>query len=382
SALFYAIAHQEPTPIQEVWPECPPALGACVSRCLEKDRDVRYRDFKEVTADLRTALSDLPSAGLGIQGVAGAPAGAVTADSATEAFMGGGAARPEPVSWRPASRGGKETPGVPVPGSPPSGRRRWLLPLWGILGVALVVALFEVVRFPGRSESSPVGEDEALFPPTDNAAATVDSVEMAPSGEAAATEVAGDSKAPAKVTGPVPAPPGPEVAGESGAPVRGSATLVLFWSGGGDPGSVTTAENAFLEELERRGLRVVEAGLLAGIHGDAAAVAMAQGMDARSIAGLGREYDAEVLVVGSLRTEASPSAGRFFTGRAVLDVRTYRASTGELLGSATYQVGSDNTPGELGPSPLAAETEAAKEVGRRAAMGIARDFGDALPKRG
>jgi hypothetical protein len=183
------------------------------------------------------------------------------------------------------------------------------------------------------------------------------------------------------VTGPVPAPAGPEVAGESGAPVRGSATLVLFWSGGGDPGSVTTAENAFLEELERRGLRVVEAGLLAGIHGDAAAVAMAQGMDARSIAGLGREYDAEVLVVGSLRTEASPSAGRFFTGRAVLDVRTYRASTGELLGSATYQVGSDNTPGELGPSPLAAETEAAKEVGRRAAVGTAREFGDALPRR-
>ncbi len=27
SALFYAIAHQEPTPIQEVWPECPPALA-------------------------------------------------------------------------------------------------------------------------------------------------------------------------------------------------------------------------------------------------------------------------------------------------------------------------------------------------------------------
>ncbi len=258
--------------------------------------------------------------------------------------------------------------------------------------MALVVALFEVVRFPGRSESSPVGDGEGAFLPVDSSAVMADSVETAPGGEAVApedspdvsagrAEVAGESQAPTMVTGPVPAAAGAMGAGESGAAVRGSATLVLFWSGGGDPGGVTTAENAFLEELDRRGLRVVEAGLLAGIHGDAAAVAMAQGMDARSISGLGREYDAEVLVVGSLRTEAAPSAGRFFTGRAVLDVRTYRVSTGELLGSATYQVGSDNTPGELGPSPLAAETEAAKEVGRRAAVGIAREFGDALPRR-
>jgi hypothetical protein len=104
-------------------------------------------------------------------------------------------------------------------------------------------------------------------------------------------------------------------------------------------------------------------------------------MDARAIAGMGRTYDAEIVVVGSLRTEATPSAGQFYTGRAVLDVRIYRASTAQLLGSETYQVGTGNTPGELGPSPLAAEGEAAREVGRRAAVGIAREFGDALPSR-
>jgi hypothetical protein len=164
-------------------------------------------------------------------------------------------------------------------------------------------------------------------------------------------------------------------------PFRGSATLVLFFSGGGDPGGVTTAENAFLEELARRRLRGIEAGLLAGIHEDAAALAAARGMDARAIAGLGRTYDAEIVVVGSLRTEATPSAGQFYTGRAVLDVRTYRASTAELLGTETFQVGTGNTPGKLGPSPLAAEGEAAREVGRRAAVGIAREFGDMLPSR-
>ena len=86
-------------------------------------------------------------------------------------------------------------------------------------------------------------------------------------------------------------------------------------------------------------------------------------------------------ILNSNMSEAVPSAGQFYTGRAVLDVRTYRASTAELLGSETYQVGANNTPGELGPSPLAAETEAAKEVGRRAAAGIAVEFADALPRR-
>jgi serine/threonine-protein kinase len=53
SALFYSIAHEEPAPVQEVWAECPPALAACISRCLEKNRDVRYPSFGDVTADLR-----------------------------------------------------------------------------------------------------------------------------------------------------------------------------------------------------------------------------------------------------------------------------------------------------------------------------------------
>lgn len=412
SALFYAIAHSEPVPIQEVWPDCPPALAACLSRCLEKDRDVRYRDFREVTADLRKILSLGPAHGAGI---AGAAADATEGGSATAVFSGG----PGSNSWLPASRGGKgagrESPGGGSPGggspgrgspagaspagaspsaAPPSKRKRWLLPLGGVLGVALVVALFEVARFPGRGESSPPEEGEATL---DTPAATADSAHPAPVVQAAAVDsqvsamdsgvsTAGAESQPA-VTDPAPSTPSESgvaparAASESEAPFRGSATLVLFWSTGGDGGSVTTAENAFLEEFGRRRLEVVDAGLLAGIHGDAAALAMAQGMDARAIAGLGREYDAEVVVVGSLRTEAAPSAGAFYTGRAVLDLRTYRASTAELLGTATYQVGSDRTPGKLGPSPLAAETEAAKEVGRLAAVGIARDFPEALPKR-
>jgi predicted Ser/Thr protein kinase len=370
SALFYAIAHQEPEPVHEVWPGCPPALSTCISRCLEKDREARCRDFEEVTAELRHALAEERG------GVGGASAGAGGVAGVARAEVPGG------------------------PGPRRSGRKKWLLPLWGILAVALVVALFEVLRFPGRGESSPGGEGEVTPLPLDTSAALVagsdtalapgegvveasrdpargeesagarDSAGATPSGVSAEGQEAPAAAADAPVSGE--APP---------IPFRGSATLVLFFSGGGDPGSVVTAENAFLEELARRRLQVIDAGLLAGIHDDATAVAAAQGMDARAIAGLGRTYDAEIVVVGSLRTEATPSAGQFYTGRAVLDVRTYRASTAELLGSETYQVGTGNTPGELGPSLLAAEGEAAREVGRRAAVGIAREYGDAMPSR-
>jgi len=383
SALFYSIAHEDPAPIREAWPDCPSALALCISRCLEKDPDARYRDFSEVTRDLRHALAAL-----------------------------------EERAEKPAPAPG----GVPVPGDGDTAQRvgkgrKWLIPLWLTLGVALIIALFEVARFPRWGESSSPGEEQGTSEASDTTQGTRDTVPVVSSEEKEGADsvegVAGDvapissgeepeedtpvqdpvagreGEAPrGETTGREEAPPeteaveAPAATEEAEAPYRGSSTLVLFWSEGGDPGSVGTAENAFLQELERRRLQVVDAGLLAGIHGDAAALAMAQGLDSRAIAELGREYNAEVVVVGSLRTEAAPSAGRFFTGRAILDARTYSVSRVELLGSASYQVGAGNTPGELGPSPLAAETEAAKEVGRRAAAEIARAFGDALPKGG
>lgn len=400
SALFYAIAHEEPAPIGEVWAECPPALAACISRCLEKNRDTRYGSFKEVTADLRNALAEVEGGG---------PVPVKEGRAAVPAVAAAAAAE----------------------GSPRRGRR-WLYPVWAIVGIAILVALFEVVRFPGRGASSPAEEGGGGVPAADSMAAAPgglpqvageEGAQEEPGLQAQETDVgaggagdpgsgsgaaqdpgqgaevspgAGAASAPAGAPGsgatpdrevaPPPAtaetrPAAAEPVAEAEAPYRGTSTLVLFWSGGGDPGSVTTAENAFLEEMERRRLQVVDAGLLAGIHQDAASVAAAQGMDARAVSNLGRDYGAEVVVVGSLRTEAAPSAGSFYTGRAVLDVRAYRASTYQLLGSATYQVGTDNTPGELGPSPLAAETAAAKEVGRRAAVGIAREYGETLPRR-
>ena len=383
SALFYSIAHEDPPAVREVWPDCPPALTACITRCLEKDREARYPDFGKVIADLRNALGDL-------RGEGGAPlaAGVGTGEDGGE--------------------GGVEGESGDAPGRR-KGRR--LIPLGLLVGIALVLAVFEVLRFTDRAEpqSSPAPEAEAedapegtsMLPAEEGVTGASEEAPETPPQEAsppATEEVPATEEAPAPTTQETPAtqeapPPAAEEASapateEAPAPVeeeempfRGSTTLVLLWSEGGDPGSVTSAENAFLEELDRRRLAVVEAGLLAGIHQDAAAVAMVQGMDAASVAELGRRYDAEVVVVGSLRTETAPAAGRFHTGRAVLDLRAYRTSTARLVTADTYQVGTQNTPGELGPSPLAAETAAAREVGRRAAMEMARAHPDLMPRR-
>ncbi|HSL83705.1 MAG TPA: hypothetical protein VLF66_13100, partial [Thermoanaerobaculia bacterium] len=58
---------------------------------------------------------------------------------------------------------------------------------------------------------------------------------------------------------------------------------------------------------------------------------------------------------------------RFFTGRAVLDLRVHDARTGRLLGAGVVEVGTGGGRGELAPSELAALTQAATEAGRRAA---------------
>ncbi|HSM61192.1 MAG TPA: hypothetical protein VK849_10365, partial [Longimicrobiales bacterium] len=100
-----------------------------------------------------------------------------------------------------------------------------------------------------------------------------------------------------------------------------------------------------------------------------------------ALADLARRHGAAVLLTASLRTGAEPSVGRFYTGTAVLDVRAYRIADAELLEAETYRVGAGGTPGELGPTALAAETEAARAVGTRAAVGLARDLGSELPRR-
>jgi eukaryotic-like serine/threonine-protein kinase len=406
SALLYAIAYVDPPPVEEVWPGCPPALAGCLARCLDKDRDTRYQDFSAVMGDLREVLATLEAGratGAAIVAPGRTAPGVVHEDHAAV------------LSHEAAAR-----------------KRRGKRILGGIGAVTFLVVAFEILRFamPGGASSpgpsGPLDEGGVTAVPADAPVPATGAMESSFPGEipdepagavagALPVESTAQASAPAPTRGaqatgpeteatgpaaPAPAPrpeplasgaaapaPSPEpaqpppAAAQPGTPYRGSNTLVLLWSEGGDPTGAVTAENAFLEELSRRGMAVTEAGLLRGIHEDATAMAMARGLDARSVASLGRQHGAEVVVVGSLRTEWEPSVGQFFTGRAVLDLRAYSVPAAELLRASTMRVGTGGTPGKLGPSPLAAETEAAKEAGRLAGVEVARELGGMLPRR-
>ena len=368
-------------------------------------------------------------------GLALAALGVPTTASPSELGGSGGG-----VEAGPAWGAGAEGNSAPASHEAEARKRRGKRILGGIGAVTFLVVAFEVLRFamPGGASSPgtagpsdgggrvavPAGEmvpsPEAEEPsaPGETPDQRAEAVAAGAAGEEAGAAMASatpDGASPGgagaqavrqgtAVTGsPAPAPaqrPGPVASGavaaaaatpdpvrvpvaapQPGSPYRGTTTLVLLWSEGGDPTGAVTAENAFLEELSRRGMAVTEAGLLRGIHEDATSMAMARGLDAGSVASLGRQHGAEVVVVGSLRTEWEPSVGQFFTGRAVLDLRAYSASSAELIRTSTMRVGTGGTPGKLGPSPLAAETEAAREAGRMAAVEVARELGGMLPRR-
>ena len=56
SEISYKLLYEEPSPLSEAWPECPPGLEALVHRCLRKSPDERYSGLGELLADLEPAL--------------------------------------------------------------------------------------------------------------------------------------------------------------------------------------------------------------------------------------------------------------------------------------------------------------------------------------
>ncbi|MBZ0111850.1 MAG: protein kinase, partial [Thermoanaerobaculia bacterium] len=52
SKLFYQLLNEAPTPMNELWPECPPELADVVERCLRKDPGERFGSFGEVIRSL------------------------------------------------------------------------------------------------------------------------------------------------------------------------------------------------------------------------------------------------------------------------------------------------------------------------------------------
>jgi hypothetical protein len=132
----------------------------------------------------------------------------------------------------------------------------------------------------------------------------------------------------------------------------------------GDPEAAEAAEATFVDEVRNSGFRIVDAGRTADLRRNEAEMAEVTGASAGRIKAIGQRYGAEVVVIGKLQSEAEPSVGKFFTGRAVLSLRTFEADTGEYLGAKTLQVGGGGTAGKMGPSAMVAKSSAAEEVAR------------------
>ena len=102
--------------------------------------------------------------------------------------------------------------------------------------------------------------------------------------------------------------------------------------------------------------------------GDHAAVQSAVQGDFAALSELVRDQAGEFIFVGNLESSARPAAGPMFSGSALLELRMYRVSTGEVLRSDVFRVGMAGQPAKIGASEPDARAQAAEEVGRLGAI--------------
>jgi serine/threonine protein kinase len=362
SSLHYQIAHEDPLPVREARPDCPPRLAACIERCLSKDRDERFGDFSQVVAEL-DASSPAPA-----PTVVARPRGPRRAEPREE------------ESVHEARRGLK---------------RGYV----GLLIAAGVVAVFGILNLARSSFSDPSPEELADGSARDDT--TVAVLPTPPSSpddgalvdDTSTDDVAGDASGGERTdpsdpsSGRQPADadelrdagggadrlpdrdPTPDPLPDDAAAITSSSgVLVLVY---GEAGSgYDVVENVLIEELSRRGYEVWDqASLEMGAPGGAS------GLDAARIRELGQQRGVAVVVLGTLETEARPFAD-FYTGSAKLSLRTYETSTGRLLSPETFEVGSGGIPGRRGQTAASAMTEAARQVGYQASSALLQQLRD------
>ena len=163
------------------------------------------------------------------------------------------------------------------------------------------------------------------------------------------------------------APPAPTSSSAIVEPPPNPRYLVLL---DGDEAGASAAATALVGALLAAGAPVVDPARAEAIRRNEQDMAAARGGDAARLAAIGRQAGADVVVTGRVSGEAQPGLGRFFTGRAAADLRTYDASTGSYLGAQTVRVGAGGEAGKLAPSETEAKSVAAEEVGRRGAAAV------------
>lgn len=159
----------------------------------------------------------------------------------------------------------------------------------------------------------------------------------------------------------------------SGGPARtrpaqgeaGNGLLVVVY---GDGPGVPVAEESVLQRLSsRREVRVMDVNSIGIASADHPAVQSAVAGDFLALTELMRDQGGEFLFVGNLQASATPAVGgQMFSGRAQLELRMYRVSTGEVVDSRIFSVGMDGQPAKLGGSEYDAVQQAAREAGTMA----------------
>lgn len=345
-AVLHSLLHHEPAPVAEVWPECPPNLAKCIDRCLRKDPDQRYTDLGPVLDELEAA-SRRPS---------------------TEAEVPD--ADPPTRIVRPK----RDQAAAPASTFLTAIRLRRVTLAWAasaVAAIALSLLMLWGLMKGGGSEEDPVvalepadrGQKQEA-PPIGDGAAGAEGGHGAGGGPAQATAPARTSDT--AVPRPRPAPPAPdsgtpgflvepETLPEPRSGLRGHALwIVVHGEPESEPG---TAAAAMARQLTQAGIAV------AGSR-EAPAAAFGELPSTRSLPSTVR-----IVVTAHLRCQVEPSLGRFFTGRALLDLQTYDAGSGRLLG------GESLAAAELGPTEIAARSAAAREAGRRAAETVLGHLG-------
>jgi len=61
AVIFHKILAEDPAPVKRVKPDLPPELDRIITKCLEKDRDLRYQHASDIRADLKRLKRDTTS---------------------------------------------------------------------------------------------------------------------------------------------------------------------------------------------------------------------------------------------------------------------------------------------------------------------------------
>ena len=222
---------------------------------------------------------------------------------------------------------------------------------------------------------------EDIQPP---AAAPVAEAEQANGGSGGPTSEPTPTDPPAPVTEPTRevAQPTPFVGGTDRTPgtdaaqpealedaVTANRLLVLVF--GEAPAGM--AESQILRSLGSvTGVTAVDAPAAALLRRDADPAGDALQGDIASLARLARRQGIEYIVLGDFESSAMPTRGRMFSGTAQLGLRMYRVSTGEIVDSGVFGVGTGSGPAIAGGSELGVRTQAAQAVGREGAVAARR----------